>query len=169
ETTLGALTYSIMDLTRFLLGDAESIDATYVEPSHGRGLHALPGESLRDLRGDLGAHLRFPDGRCATLVASDQAGRFELEIHAIGSSGRLEINARGVDWIGPSGEVIDHASNDPVDAPTIVAEALASRLEGGIEAPVDDAGVLSLAQAALLSARTGQPESPATIRRMAGV
>ena len=39
---------------------------------------------------------------------------------------------------------------------------------GSKPAPVDYAGVLSMCEAALLSARTGQPESPSTVARMAG-
>ena len=51
-----------------------------------------------------------------------------------------------------------------------VAESLARLLDPGIPdpGPADHATLLAMGQAALLSARTGQAESPATIKHMVG-
>ena len=59
-----------------LLGEPETIDAAYIAPGHGKGVHALPGESLRGLEGDLTANLRFADGRAAGLAVSNQGARW---------------------------------------------------------------------------------------------
>src|SRR5690606_34829516 len=62
EGTLGARIYGSLALLASLIGEPETIDAAYVAPNHGKAVHELPRESLRDLAGDLAATLRFADG-----------------------------------------------------------------------------------------------------------
>ena len=80
----------------------------------------------------------------------------------------------GWGWGEPSGTVVD--ASPTAEAPAwpaaaVLTEALARFADpaAAAEAPGDLAGVMAMAQAALLSARTGQAESPTTIRRMVGI
>jgi hypothetical protein len=179
EASLGAQIYSAMDALLWLMGEPETIDAAYVSPIQGTGVHMLPGETLRDLHGDLSATMRFADGRTASLVLSDQGGRWNRAATLVGPSGRLRLFDDGFEWLSPGGEKIDHArpaSAERGAAPTdhalgALADALSRLLDSATPdaGPTDHAAVLAMGQAALLSARTGQAESPATIRRMAAV
>lgn len=171
--SLGALMFSALDLVHSLMGEPETIDAAYVGPTHIQGLHALPGETLRDLHGDLAASLRFSDGRAASVTLSSHSGRWERRAMLVGASSRLRFDAAGFELIGADGAKLDEmkskAENDAAAA--AIAESLLRLADAGKPdaAPIDVPSVLSIAQAALLSARTGQPESPATVRRMAGL
>lgn len=180
EGSLGARLYGALELVLALLGEPETIDAAYVFPAHGQGVHALPGESLRALHGDLTANLRFADGRAASLVASDQGGRWNRTTTLVGPAGRLRVFDDGFEWIGPDGAKLDQsrpparqrgAAPEVPHAVAAIADSLARLLDPGAPdpGPVNHAAILACAQAALLSARTGQGESPATIRRMAAV
>jgi hypothetical protein len=141
-------------------------------------VHALAGESLRGLSGDLTATLRFADGRAAGLVASDQGGRWNRTVSLVGAGGRLRIFDDGFEWIGPDGRKLDESrpservrGEEPVShAAAAIAEGIARLLDVGIPegGPLDHATVLAMSQAVLLSARTSEPESPGTIRHMVG-
>jgi hypothetical protein len=178
EAPLGAHAYSTVEMIVSLMGEPETIDATYVSPSLGVGVHMLSSESLRDLHGDLSASLRFADGRAASLVASDLGGRWNRQVTLLGVAGRLRIFDDGFEWIGPRGEKVDSARNPAAvrgggqdHAVAAIADSINRLLDPSapVPRPTDQASVLATAQAMLLSARTGQAESPATIRRMAAV
>src|SRR5690606_29923013 len=124
------------------------------------------------------ASLRFDDGRTASLVASDHAGRWNRTVTLLGEGGRLRLFDDGFEWIDPGGEKVDSSRASTREAPgawgahevAAIADDLSRRLDPAIPAvgPVDHASVLALCQATLLSARTGQCESPASIHRMTG-
>ncbi len=173
EGTLGARVFGGLALIASLMGEPEKIDAAYVAPSHGTGVHALPGETLRDLSGDLTACMRFADGRAAGLAASDRGGRWARTVTLLGPAGRLRIDDDGFEWIGPDGARLDEMRLERSETPPAVraiAEGLSRLLDPSAPEPppLDYATVLSMGQAALLSARTGEAESPGTIRRMVG-
>lgn len=179
EGSLGARLYGALELILTLMGEPETIDAAFVSPGHGRGVHALPGESLRGLHGDLTANLRFADGRAASLVASDQGGRWNRTATLVGPRGRFRVFDDGFEWIGPDGAKLDESrppsrsrGRDPLPSHAVsaLADSLARLLDPSIPdpGPTDHASILAMSQATLLSARTGQPESPATIRHMVG-
>lgn len=171
--SLGARMFDAMDLTRALFGIPESIDACCVTPASGRGVHQLPGETLRSLTGDLTAHLRFPDGRSLTLHLSDQASRSSFDLRLIGPEGIVDVRPDQLVWQHTSGE-IDETLVKQVNPQTTDAgeSALITQLKnlcsgvGPTHAPIDYPSVLSMTHAALLSCRTGQGESPDTIRRL---
>jgi hypothetical protein len=177
EGTLGARLLDGLDLVLSLLGEPEVIDAAYVAPNQGQGMHVLPGETLRGLHGDLSANLRFADGRAASLAISDQGGRWNRTVTLIGPAGRLRFFDDGFEWLAPDGRKVDESRKtrergaSPSHAVAAAADSIARILDPGTpeSPPPDHVGLLAMCQAALLSARTGQPESPATIRRMAGV
>lgn len=171
--SLGAQLVSALDTALVHLGIPETIDASFVSPSQGQSVYSVPGESLRGFSGDLTAVLRFPDARAATIIASDHAGRWNRVLTLLGPAGRLRIYDDGFEFLGPSGEKLDEARNrrtakSPPHWVEILSDGIDRLLDPHIPspAPMDLLGVLSTAQAALLSTRTGQPESPDTIRRM---
>ncbi|MBX3356857.1 MAG: hypothetical protein KF745_00365 [Phycisphaeraceae bacterium] len=185
EGSLGARVMDAMDTILTLLGEPESIDAAYVWPgaraTSGTALRKMNGESLRGLSGDLTANLRFADGRSACIAVSDNAGRWGRTITLIGSRGRLRVYDDGLEWIGPDGSRVDSSRGvgsgrvSPEHAPgegrsaAIIGEAIERYVSGreAAPAPVNYRRVLAMAGAALLSARTGEGESPATIQKMA--
>jgi hypothetical protein len=179
EGSLGARLYGAMDLILSLLGEPEAIDAAYVAPGHGKGVHALPGESLRGLHGDLTANLRFADGRAAGIAVSNQAGRWNRTATLVGAGGRLRIFDDGFEWIGADGIKADELrqprrkrGEEPAlpHSAAALADSLARLVDPAIPdpGPADHATLLAMGQAALLSVRTGQAESPTTIKHMAG-
>ncbi len=174
EGSLGAGLYAALELVLALMGEPETIDAACAIPSAGNTMHALPDETLRDLHGDLTANLRLADGRAASLYISNQAGRWDRTITLIGNSGRLRIHDEGFEWIGPDGKVLDQSrprkKSPETHAITAIADSLTRLLDPSVPdpGPTNHAAILAMGQAALLSARTGQGESPATIRRMVG-
>ena len=174
---LGGRLFDAMDIVRTLMGVPETIDACFVAPTMGRGVHQLPGESLRHLQGDMTVHLRFSDGRSATAHLSDQAPATAFDLRILGAEGIISLTPERLTWRHPDGEV-DQTQIPPVGAvPDANATdpgeaALVTQLNnlcagvGPSHAPIDYPAVLSMAHAALLSCRTGQGESPDTIRRL---
>jgi len=189
EGSLGARLYSAMELVHAIMGEPELIEAGYSWHGHAASMHVLPGETLRGLEGELSANLRFSDGRIATLLCSDRAGAWSRRALVLGSAGRLTITDDRLEWLDPAGARIEStellggepagreapcadALIEPARAPAVraLADALGRLVQPGVpaEPPTDAGAVLAMGQAALLSARTGQGESPATIRRITG-
>jgi len=173
QGSLGAQLVSALDAVIAHLGTPETIDASFVSPAQGQSVYSVPGESLRGFSGDLTAVLRFPDGRAATIVASDHAGRWNRVLTLLGPAGRLRIYDDGFEFLGPAGEKVDEARHRrTVKSPPHYVEVFSDGIDRLLDAhiptptPMDLLSILSTAQAALLSTRTGQPESPDTIRRM---
>ncbi|MCC6677297.1 MAG: hypothetical protein IT436_09135 [Phycisphaerales bacterium] len=172
--SLGAAMYGAMDLLSWLMGEPRQIDAVLLPAggSPGRGP-----ESLRDLHGDLTAVIRFDDARAATMVLSDQGGRWSRAATLTSPQGRFRVFDDGFEWIGPDGRKLDELRlnearrgelNDPRHAQRAIAQAVKDLLSPSpAEAPESTAdGVMVLCETALLSARTSQAESPESIRRM---
>ena len=179
--SLGARLYDAVECVVHFMGVPDRVDAAYVAPSRVRAVHALPGEMLRGLEGDMTANLRFADGRAASIVASSRAGRWNRSVTFLADNGRLRVYDDGFVWIGRDGKLVDSSrdtlrvrgsvnADDPgAHAVAAVASQLVRDLDPALppEQPVDVVGVLATAGAALLSTRTGESESPATILRMA--
>ncbi|MEZ6244349.1 MAG: hypothetical protein R3B57_15060 [Phycisphaerales bacterium] len=173
HASLGGRLLDAMDLAHAMMGMPETIDAAFVGPN-APGVHAAPGDTLRSLRGDLTINLRFADGRAACAVLSDQAPRWDRSLVALGDEGQLAIDEDSLAWTNPAGEVFDTqrvepSASDRGIAPEVAAivDAVMNLLESpSPPPPIDYEALLAMAQAALLSARTGQGESPAMFRRM---
>jgi len=179
EGSVGARFFSAMELVLALMGEPETIDAAHVAPNSGGALRTASGESLRGLHGEITALLRFGDGESATVVAGDRGGRWNRAVTMIGAKGRLRVFDDGFEWVGPDGERVDHSRSETSErgeepeishAVTTIADALRRLLDPAQpdDGPTNQAGVLAMTQAALLSAQTGQPESPTTIRKLIG-
>ncbi|MCW5766008.1 MAG: hypothetical protein KIT68_08540 [Phycisphaeraceae bacterium] len=185
EGGLGARLLDAMDLASAIFGEPETIDASFANPLLTRNVHATPGESLHGLDGDLTANLRFTGGRSCCVLASNQGAAWDVSVTLIGPGGRLTCGGGGVQWLTPSGSPAGATPKPAKKNPRprqpkpdgtserarTVAEHLAALARAG---PSGVAGfdlplALAMAQAALLSARTGECERPATMLRMAGV
>lgn len=175
EGSLGAAMYRAVDMMHSVLGEPMGVDAAYSLSTSGL-LVALPGESLRELHGDLTAHVRFDSGCAAVLLVSDQSGRWSNTITMLGPGGRFRIYDDGFEWVGMDAQRVDafrqtqNRGEEPQPSRSVAAvgEAIGRLLDPTIPriGPVDHAAVLAVCQAMLLSARTGSAERPATIRRM---
>lgn len=178
--SLGARIADAMDLAMLFLGEAESVDAAFDAPSEG-GLRPTSGNTLRDLRGDLTANLRFSGGRSATVYGSSEAGQPRVRATLMTSKGRVSVGSGGFEWVNVDGSVVESPAvgASPPDSLAHFAGAIADQLlrldSAGAEHDMrcgasagNAATMLAMAQAALLSCRTGEAESPATMLKMAG-
>jgi len=169
DGSLGARLYDASALLVSLMGEPEDVSAVFATRT-ASGVHVLPGDSLADLHGDIAASCRFSGGQAASLLASNRASGWSRSLVLLTSEGQVNARDAGLRRLDPSGETMD-VSGDPdalVDAAGAHAEAIGAILADDpvVWEPFDEAGALATAQAMLLSARTGQNESPATIRRM---
>lgn len=85
----------------------------------------------------------------------------------MGAEGHIVVDDAGFRWFNRSGEVVDSFSTEPEGDGTLTKQLV--ELCSGVgpkHAPVDYAANLSMTHAALLSTRTGQGETPESIRRL---
>ena len=169
--SLGARLFNMLDLTRWLIGVPSVIEAAYVSPRAGRGMHPLPGETLRDLHGEITMNLRFSDGRCAAVYLSDQFHANDLSMNLASQEGHVALDQQGFRWVDMNGNQIDsHESPSPAaNIDTGALQSLLSELCAGVapsRPPIDYTSVLTMTHAALLSTRTGQGESPHDVEQL---
>ncbi len=166
--SLGARLASAMELIHAVAGEPELISASHVAPAEMRGLRM---GSLPESHGSLSAALRFDANRSASVLASDQTGPWHRGVTILGPGGRLRLWDEGFVWTAPDGRVLDEqrttaAPSDVDPAARLIAAAIAASSEPPANRAAAPA-ILAMAEAAMLSTRTGQPESPATLRRAA--
>lgn len=175
--SLGARLFDAADLSLLLMGPAEGVHAVFTAPlsSGARGIHAAPPppDHIRGLDGDVSISLRFDGNRAATITASNRAGSHGFALTLLTDRATATIGAdhltvhhhgEGVIPVAPAAR----PDEDPyIDALT---SQLTRYVESGVglAGQVDFSATLALCQAALLSARTGEAESPATMLRLAG-
>ncbi len=175
--SLGARLLDAMDMLRFLCGEPELIDGAYSPGERSRLVHGAAPERLDRLSGDMTINARFADGRGACLALSDRAPRgLETHLVALGSSGRLDVTPFALCWTAPDGSVTDRIEapsdlevSDPMGVlVACIVEQLsrATMHADGLDALRGYGAALAMSEAALLSARTGESESPSTILRM---
>jgi hypothetical protein len=173
EGTLGTRLWDSIDTLRLLLGEAETVSAVYAAPPGPGAASATPGETLLGLSGTLAVTLRFAGGVAGSVLASDQSSSWRRSASVVGPEGRLTLSDAGFAWRDAGGGLVDSGGdvNASVTATDAIGADLARALDpaAASDPPGDPVAVLAMTQAALLSARTGQPESPATIRRMMGL
>lgn len=191
ELVAGARLIDALDTIAFLLGEPEELYAAYTpRPGHASrqgpatligGANANSISTLRHLQGTLSASMRFSDGRTASVLVSDSAGATTRSLTLIGQGtgeqgGRIVVSAGAIEWFDSQGRPLEQRMpsrrrTDPPRTPEGVqafAETLASigRGHARMQPPMNHVSVLAMAGAAMLSAATGEPESPQTIRRM---
>ncbi len=165
----GALLVDALDLLVGMLGEAERVEASLNGPSK-----PTANLSLGSLTGDLTAHARFDNGSSAAIMLSDRAGGWQRRATLLGEAGRLELGDDGHRWIDPAGKIIDsterRARSQTNDHDRAAIDALVAflspLLDGRATPPLDTQHLGPMAAAVLLSARTGQAESPSTLRAM---
>lgn len=172
EGSLGARLLDAMDLVHLFLGEPEQVHAAHTSASAARGVHQAPSDSLRFLHGDMVISCRFGDNRAASALVSNQAGVFGMSVTLIGQGGRIILSEGTLTWVGVDGrDAAEHGSEkNPLDAVSLITRQLMDRkTRSGKLGPMAFARVMGMAQAAVLSARTGEPESPGTMLTIAGV
>jgi hypothetical protein len=163
EGTLSARLFDAMDLVEALCGAAKRLEAAL--------WRAVPGvpENLGALGGHLTVNVRFADNRCAATALSDAGGRWQRHATVWGEGGCLRIDDNGFEWITPAGETVDsHRESKPL-SPGGLAALAARRILAGTDAAdpqPDTARLLALCEAARISARTGEGESPQRVLEM---
>lgn len=173
----GALLVDALDLLVGMLGEAERVEASLNSSTNGptSGLTKPSASlSLGSLTGDLTAHARFDNGSSAAIMLSDRAGGWQRRATLLGEAGRLELGDDGHRWIDPAGKTIDsterRARSKATDLDRAALDALVGfmspLLDGRATPPLDTQHLGPMAAAVLLSARTGQAESPSTLRAM---
>ncbi|MEM7756380.1 MAG: hypothetical protein AAF297_12195 [Planctomycetota bacterium] len=167
---LDTVLLSALSMIDRVLGPVESIDATMTPNEPARTPIAAQGR-LRDLNGHAVALLRSTQGTAGHVFASDSADAWERTIELLGPAGRLIIREEGFVWTDLGGAIVDsnHAAIEGEAAVTSLARAIRAHLDQPEPRGEELQGALTLAQAALLSQKTRQPESPAAIIRAAAL
>jgi hypothetical protein len=168
EGTLFARLFDAVDAVEALCGPAETIDAALAGAPGAAG--AVP-ESLEHLHGHLTASIRFADDCCAALVASDAAGAWRRRLTLLSRAGRLTITDAGSAFISADGRRIEsHPDDDPLSPGALIGMQIMRLLEhrdaSATALPPDTTRLLALCEAARLSCRTGQGETPARLLEM---
>lgn len=165
EGSLFARLFDAMDLLESLAGSANGIHATLAGP-----LPSVP-EALADLHGHMAVSLRYADNICASIMASDCAGAWFRRATIVGEERVLTITDTGYALSGPPGEPWETGGGDAVERPS--AGALTGmdilRRVGDLDPgapPSNVPAVLAQCEAARLSCRTGQGETPQKLLSM---
>jgi len=171
----GAALLDAADLLASLLGEPETVDASAIAPGPGPGGRGGADAARLDaLTGELRAHMRFADGAAAVLLLGDNAGAWSRGVTLVGPRGRLEIGDGGHRWVDPKGALVDASERrtpaggqHPPAGAGAIADFLRPIIAGLSTPPLDGSTLGPILAATLLSARTGQAESPSTLRSMA--
>ena len=163
QGSLFARLFDAMDLAQTLCGSIEMLDAALCGEMSG-----VP-ETLGGLHGHLTLNMRFSDNRCACAAVSDQAGGWFRAITLLGEGGCVRIEDDGFNWTAPDGHTIDSHREPQLLSPGELVAMQVRRLLDHLDAtdpPPDEAGILTLCEAARLSCRTGQGEVPRKMLEM---
>jgi hypothetical protein len=172
--SLLARVFDAFDLLGGVFSEPETIDAVHTPAGAGAPVYAAAGSTLEGLDGAVRALVRTQDGRPVLVHAGVTHGPSERTFEVDGPSGTLRIRDGDIRWCHPDGSVAYEASGpapsglDDREA-CALGEALRHALDAPSLPPTDVASALIATQAVVLSVRTGQPESPSTVRRMIGV
>jgi hypothetical protein len=94
-------------------------------------------------------------------------------LSVVSPAGRVSADLATSEMIGAGGARLDPPKAASRGEGPTIAQVLGDQLDaivrGSAIGGVDFVRVLAMAQAALLSTRTGEPESPATMMKMSGV
>lgn len=177
---LGARLFDAMQTLQAWLGVPDAVDCSLITPSPSGALRLAQPDTLRMLRGDITASLRYASGLSAASVAlSDRAGRWFSGATVVGDEGSIRVTETGIEQFDARGALVggdvdaEGARSGADDPEDLLVDAIVRALRRHMDphaarpAPTDTRMVLAMCEAALLSARTGQPESPEMVLRMA--
>lgn len=161
--SLYARLYDTVDMVTLLLGMPDSIDACLTSPTN-----QVP-DNLHAITGQLTALLRFANKTGATIHVSDRGTRWMRRQTIVGQKGQLVLDDKS--YCLNSGEITEQESIENHDATITAGELIAKQWQWLMDHHyglniVDTQQVVATCQAALLSCRTGQSESPEMILRL---
>lgn len=166
DGSLYARLFDAFRVLRSVTGLPETIDASIV------GGPLAPQGDLRGMSGHLTAHARLPGAASAVLQISDRAAPSERLLQIIGDKGRLRAGDLDYSLVDADGVTLDHQR--PAGGSAAFADLIAWQWTRLLQRPVapepapDEAQLLACCLACHLSARTGQPESPAKFLSVQG-
>jgi len=137
-----------------------------IDASLGGPLQRAP-EDPRGLTGHLTAHARLANGSACTLQISDMAASRTRRLDVVGKTGLIFVNDDHYRLYEEEGSTLDSNPHEP--EPPGFAHLIAEDWQQLMREPLGssprpdaklEASTLTCALACLLSARTGQPESP---------
>jgi len=137
------------------------------------GLLEPPPSEPEELAGNLTAHARHPDGAASVIQVSERAGRHHRELSVVGELGSLCVSDSAFELWNAEADKTDAAvvETAPADFVGLTASQLRRRIQDPKSRPMLGAGSaasLACALACLLSARTGEPESPRNLLSLNG-
>lgn len=162
--TLYARLFEAMQAMTHWLGVPQTVDASLAA-----GPVDLP-EAPQSLAGDLTAHVRFNAQASAVLHLSDRLHTWDRRIRIYGDKCHLLLNDTAYKLNDAHGHPMDvlKGPTRPADPADLIARQWKRILQGAaVESPTADPRVVhACCQAVLLSCRTRQAESPATLMRI---
>ena len=169
----GSLFARLYDAWRTVLEFTElpqAIDAQLSGP-----LTEVP-DQLRKLTGRLSAHARLGKGGSVSIAVTDHAAEHHRMLHVLGDRGQLRVGDGGYELWHADGPTVDRGGK--MDARLSYVELIATQWRRLLDRPSlaplpaglrnSEADALACCLTCLLSARTGQAESPERIVQMQG-
>lgn len=141
----------------------ETIDASLL------GMQQIPDE-LPEMTGRIAAHARIAAGGAALLQVADHGCEHRRTMTVLGQQGQLRLSDAGYELRGSDAEPLDQAQQPgPMSYADLVAgqwRRLLDRSPSTFALPDAMQNTIACCLATLLSARTGQPESPAKLLQL---
>ncbi len=165
--SLFARLFDAMDVLDVLGTDVKSMDAALTSPFWGSA-GSVP-ETLNGLHGHITINIRFADKRCGCVAASDRGSTWHRSITLLGDGGCMTIDDMGFAWHAPDGKLLDEHREAQSATPGLLIGQQINRLLQQREAPdlpPDHAQLIALCEAARLSCRTGEGETPTKVLEM---
>lgn len=172
ECSLFARLYDAWETLLAFIPIPQSIDASITGPLD------QPPDDLRAVTGHLTAHIRVTAGSSATLQVSDNAGSHFRALRLLGDHANLAADDLNYHLADSKGKPLDHKEMPSAGPGSLFPDLVARQWKQIVERPQaipptppaqSAQRVLACCLATLLSARTGQPESPATLLSLHGL
>lgn len=164
EGSLAARLFDAFHVLDGFVRYVESVDASLARPGG-----SVP-DSVAGLRGHLTASVRATERRSATITASDASGHWHRRVTLVGPGGTLHVTDGGFRWMADGRTVDEHRADGDWSAARLLAwhlQRIVDRVDTG-DAPPERTRILGMCEAARLSARTGEGESPQRLAAILG-
>lgn len=128
----------------------------------------------RRLTGRLTAHARLPGVGSAAVLATDQSAELTRRLTVVGDQAQLTVTTGGYQLTRTTGELMDQliAEREPTYLEQLAAQwrrLIDQRTPPPEHRAERERHAIACCHACLLSARTGEPESPRRVLELAGV
>ena len=169
----GSMFFRLFDAWISVLDFIELPERIDAELSPVKGSAGVP-DDPRLLTGRLTAHARLPGVGSAGVLVSDQAAELTRRLTVVGDQAQLVITAGGYQLTKTDGDVVDHldAEREPSYLEQLAAQwrrLIDQRTPPPEHRATREQHALACCHACLLSARTGEPESPQRLMEIARV